>query len=228
MNQGTLFTIATWVIPLMFAIVFHEVAHGYVARLFGDQTAARLGRLTLNPLKHVDPVGTIILPMILAVMKAPVFGWAKPVPVDPRNLNHPRRDMMVVAAAGPLTNFVLAIIGAALLGVAILAFRGGEPTLVSQFIKMNLFNFLAVNVFLGLFNLLPIPPFDGSKVVAGLLPESAARVFDQLERYGLIIFAVLILLVPKLLGFDIIARFVMPPFAWAMELLMGIAKAIAG
>ncbi len=227
-SDNIIFTIATWAIPLILAIVFHEVAHGYVARRFGDPTAARLGRLTLNPFKHVDPFGTVILPMMLAVMKAPIFGWARPVPVDPRNLRHPRRDMMVVAAAGPLTNFVLALIGAVLLGIAFLAFRGTEPSLPARFVVMNLVNFLSINVFLGMFNLLPIPPFDGSKVVQGFLPEGAAQLFDQLERYGLIIFAVIILLLPKLLGFDLIERVVMPPFGWAMEQLLGIVKAIAG
>jgi len=222
------YTIAVWLIPLVIAIVFHEVAHGYVARLLGDRTAERLGRLTLNPIRHVDPIGTVVLPMVLAIAHAPIFGWAKPVPVDGRNLRNPRRDMMLVALAGPATNFVLATL-AALALAAFVGLAGGIPArlphTVNGFMFDTLYSFLLVNVFLGVFNLIPLPPFDGGHVVQGLLPRAAAIQYAKLARFGfpvlLILLFVLPMLSPKL---DIIRRVIGPIANAVARFFLGIAQ----
>ena len=173
MNQ-TLYNALALIVPLIVAIVFHEVSHGYVASLLGDPTAKERRRLSLNPLRHVDPVGTVILPGLLALVKAPVFGWAKPVPVIKARLRNPRYGMMAVAAAGPASNLVLAAVGAVLLGLLVRGVGDAQPGEPLRFIALNLSNFLSINIFLALFNLLPIPPFDGSHIVEGLLPPRAA------------------------------------------------------
>lgn len=228
MDDNIIFTVATWLIPLAIAIVFHEVAHGWVARANGDQTAARLGRLSLNPIKHVDPIGTIALPTFLAVIGAPIFGWAKPVPVMQSQLNNPRWDMVKVAAAGPATNIVLGIIGAVLLGVAIVVFGQAEKMSVGGFILTNLQNFIVINIFLALFNMIPIPPFDGSKVLGGFLPPSLGIPFQNLERFGFLFLIILIVVVPRVTGVNVVAEIVMPPFQWVMGWLGSIVTAIAG
>lgn len=212
---------------LVIAIVFHEVAHGWVANMLGDPTAKDLKRLSLNPLRHVDPVGTVILPGILALTGAPVFGWAKPVPVNFRRLNNPRRDMMVVAAAGPGTNLVLALIGAVLVGLLLPEdAQVGEPLSI---LGNALFAFMWINLFLALFNLIPLPPFDGSHIVEGLLPDDAARAYARLRPYGLPLLFFLLLIVPWLFpGLGIVERFVLPPVEWTMEHILMVARAIAG
>src|SRR4051794_15199647 len=149
--DNIVFRVATWLIPLVVAIVFHEVAHGWVANAFGDPTARRKGRLSLNPIRHVDPVGTVILPLILAVSGAPVFGWAKPVPVVARRMRNPRVHMILVALAGPGMNLLLALAGA--LALAGLIAAAPPPGLAWVFIGLNLFNFVAINVFLAVFNM---------------------------------------------------------------------------
>jgi Zn-dependent protease len=189
---------------LVIAIVFHEVAHGYAARLLGDPTASERGRLTLNPLAHVDPVGTVLVPGALALLGGPVFGWAKPVPVNKWRLNNPYLGMMAVAAAGPGSNFVLAGIGSVLLGLAIplgagfggdaaggaslLIDASGEPL----WLATGLFYFILVNLFLGLFNLLPIPPFDGSHIVGGILPKQLRAPWEKLQGIGMALILVLV------------------------------------
>jgi Zn-dependent protease len=195
--SDTLYSIATWLVPLTIAIVFHEVAHGLVARQFGDPTAERMGRLTLNPIKHVDPVGTLILPMLLAVANAPIFGWAKPVPVRADRMRNPRRDMIIVALAGPGMNLVLAVAATAILAVG-LAMGGGDPMSPGGFIASNAINFLLINIFLAVFNLIPLPPFDGGHVVEGLLPRPLAAPFRQLGRFSLPILFGLLLILPAL------------------------------
>ena len=197
MNPESLpYTIAIWLVPLVIAIVFHEVAHGWVARAFGDPTAARLGRLTLNPIKHADPVGTIGLPLILAVTGAPIFGWAKPVPVVAARLRNPRVHMMLVALAGPGINLVLALVAALALGLTVTP--GVEPVGIMRFVVDNLLNFLLINIFLAIFNLIPLPPFDGGHVVEGLLPRSAVPAWQQVSRFGFPILIVLLLVVPMI------------------------------
>lgn len=190
----TLGTIAVWLVPLVIAIVFHEVAHGVVANWLGDPTAAEQRRLTFNPIRHVDPVGTVALPLVLAVSGAPVFGWAKPVPVDARRMRSPRRDMVLVALAGPGINLLLALTAALL--IAVLATVTGEPSDASRFVGSNLINFLMINLFLAVFNLLPIPPFDGGHVVEGLLPRPLARRYAQIGRAGFGVLILLLLVLP--------------------------------
>jgi Zn-dependent protease len=231
MNE-TLFRAAALIVPLVLAIVFHEVAHGRVARHFGDPTALERGRLTLNPLRHVDPIGTIVLPGMLALAQLPVFGWAKPVPVDPRRLDNPRRDMMLVAAAGPGMNLLLALAGAVALGLLARSLGGvgqGQPGGLAGFVALNLFNFILINVFLALFNLLPIPPFDGSHIVEGLLPTRLARAYGRVRVFGFALVLVLLILLPTLIsGFDPVGTVVMPPVEWLTGHYLAIAQSVAG
>jgi Zn-dependent protease len=225
MNETLLTALA--VIPaLVIAIVFHEVAHGWAALALGDPTAKERRRLSLNPIRHVDPFGTLILPGLLALTGAPVFGWAKPVPVIKERLDNPRFGMMAVAAAGPGTNFVLAAIGAVLLG---LLARGMTvpPEGVAAFGLMALQSFILI--FLGLFNLLPLPPFDGSHIVEGLLPRPAARVYEKLRPFGFPLLFLLLLVIPWLFpDLGIVERVVLPPVAWAQEQYMRLATWVAG
>jgi Zn-dependent protease len=220
MDRKMLFEIATWLIPLVIAIVFHEVAHGLVARRLGDPTAEQRGRLSLNPLRHVDPVGTEILPLILAISHAPVFGWAKPVPVNYRRLRNPRRDMILVALAGPGMNLLLALLGATLLAATV--FLSGKPLgEAARFVAANALNFVWINLFLGIFNLLPIPPFDGGHVVQGLLPPPLAQRFGRIGRYSMLVLVVLLLVLPAL-GVNVVAQTVSPIVAAIAQGLLGI------
>lgn len=188
--------ILIWAIPLLFAITVHEMAHGWVASLRGDQTAARLGRLSPNPLRHIDPVGTVIVPAVLYFLGGFVFGWAKPVPVDWRNLKHPRRDMALVAFAGPGANFVMAVFWVVLAKCSIWV-EASAPWMAFVLFNMAVAGVL-VNLMLGVFNLFPIPPLDGSRIVSSLLKPSWAWQYERLERYGLII--LLALLASGILG----------------------------
>jgi Zn-dependent protease len=220
-------TIATWLVPLIIAIVFHEVAHGLVARRLGDPTAAAMGRLTLNPLKHIDPFGTVILPMALAVAHAPVFGWAKPVPVIKERLRNPRRDMVLVALAGPGMNLLLALVGTMVLGVT-MAMSDGQPTGMLDLVAQNAVNFLLINIFLAVFNLIPLPPFDGGHVVEGLLPPSLARPFATLGRFALPVLIFLLLILPMLSPrANVVARLVSPIVEAIARFFLGLAGAIS-
>lgn len=212
---------------LVVAIVFHEVAHGWVANLLGDPTAREQRRLSLNPLRHVDPVGTVILPGILALTGAPVFGWAKPVPVDARRLDNPRTGMMAVAAAGPGTNLLLALLGAVMVGLLLPdEARVGQPLSI---LGVGLFTFISINIFLALFNLIPLPPFDGSHIVEGLLPDGAARAYARLRPFGLPLLFLLLLVVPVLFPqLGIVENVVLPPVQWAQAQFLKIALAVAG
>jgi Zn-dependent protease len=191
--------VAVWALPVLFAITVHEVSHGWVAKHLGDPTAMMLGRLTLNPLKHIDPVGTVLVPLTLIVISQFtsggffIFGWAKPVPIAADNLHHPKRDMALVAAAGPAANLLMAFIWALIMKLAQLlpvslalplTYMGGAG--------------IAINVLLMVLNLIPVPPLDGSRVVAGFLPEPLAWKFGRLEQYGLMI--LLLLMVTGILG----------------------------
>ena len=218
--DNLVFQVATWLIPLVVAIVLHEISHGWVANAFGDPTARDLGRLSPNPIRHVDPIGTVALPLVLAVSGAPVFGWAKPVPVVAARMRNPRLHMMLVALAGPGMNLLLAMLA----GIVLALVRPeGPPSGPGElFLLLNLFNFIAINLFLAIFNLLPLPPFDGGHVVEGLLPRRAARHFAKLARFGfpLLIFLLLILpwLVPQA---NIVERVVRPPVEWLLRLFLG-------
>jgi Zn-dependent protease len=221
-TSNVIYQIAVWLVPLVIAIVFHEVAHGLVAKRLGDPTAQEKGRLTLNPIRHVDLFGTVILPMLLAISHAPVFGWAKPVPVDYSRLKNPRRDMVLVALAGPGTNLLLALLGAALLAGTIF-FSDGAGTVVSTIVAANALNFVLINIFLAVFNLLPVPPFDGGHVVEGLLPPPLAEDFRRIGRYSLLVFVVLLLVLPAVSPqADVVARIVSPIVDAITRLLLGI------
>ncbi|MFL6748289.1 MAG: site-2 protease family protein [Sphingomicrobium sp.] len=213
-----LWDVATWLVPLIIAIVFHEVSHGLVANALGDPTAKQRGRLTFNPVKHVDPFGTLLLPMVLAISGAPIFGWAKPVPVVSKRLRNPRFDMVLVALAGPGMNLLLAAATAALIALIVAMDPQGS---LWAFVVQNLVNFLAINIFLALFNLIPLPPFDGGHVVEGLLPPSLAVHYAKLWRYGLLLLILLLLVIPRLFpGADIVDRLVGPPVDWAIRALL--------
>jgi Zn-dependent protease len=205
MNQQfgpLLYTISIWALPAIIAITFHEAAHGFVARRFGDDTAWRLGRVTFNPLKHIDPMGTIVLPAFLLLLHSPfLFGYAKPVPINFRALRNPRRDMVWVAAAGPGINIVLALIAA-------LSFHlvGYLPDTLERWVGENLKNALIINIILAVFNLLPLPPLDGGRIAVGVLPDFLAIPLARLERYGMLILIALLLILPLIgdqLGVDL-------------------------
>jgi Zn-dependent protease len=200
--SNILYLISIWAIPVVIAITFHEAAHAYVARLFGDDTAWKLGRVSFNPLKHIDPMGTVLLPGILLLMHSPfLFGYAKPVPINFRALRNPRADMIWVAAAGPAINIVLAI-------VAALAFPlvGYLPLTAARWAAENLKNALIINAVLAVFNLLPLPPLDGGRIAVGVLPNALAVPLARLEPYGILILIAVLFILPMLgqnLGIDL-------------------------
>jgi Zn-dependent protease len=190
----SLYDLSVWVLPLIIAITFHEAAHGFVAHRLGDNTARQLGRVSFNPLRHIDPFGTLILPGILLLSHSPfLFGYAKPVPVNFRNLNHPRLDMVWVALAGPATNIALALATA-------LAFHALPlvPPNAAQWVADNLKNAFLINIVLAVFNMMPIPPLDGGRVAVGLLPRPLAYPLSRLEPYGMLILIGLLILLPML------------------------------
>ena len=227
--NDTIWQVATLALPLIFAIVFHEVAHGLAARALGDPTATEQRRLSLNPLRHVDLFGTLLLPGMLALAHLPVFGWAKPVPVDARRLRNPRRDMALVGAAGPAMNLVMALVAAIAIGLlARWLGPGHRPGAATAFVMSNLAVFLSINLFLALFNLLPLPPFDGSHVVEGLLPAPLARGYARFRRVGMLIPLVLIVLLPRLYpGFDPVGMVIDPPVNWLTDHYLALAELIA-
>jgi Zn-dependent protease len=201
------------------AIVLHEISHGWVANAFGDPTAREQGRLSLNPLRHVDPIGTVALPLLLAVSGAPVFGWAKPVPVVAKRMRKPRLHMMIVALAGPGMNLFLAMLAGIALALVRLAVPAGG--VAWAFLMLNLINFIAINIFLAVFNLLPLPPFDGGHVVEGLLPRRLARYYRKVGRFGFPLLIFLLLVLPMMApGADVVERVVRPPVDWLLRLFL--------
>lgn len=216
--SDVVYTASVWILPVLLAVTLHEAAHGWVAWKLGDDTAYRAGRVTFNPLAHVDRMGTIIIPALLIMIRSPfLFGWAKPVPVHFGRLGSPRRDMILVAAAGPATNIMLAVASAALIHATI-----AMPDTAADWVRLNLINSIRLNVLLAIFNMLPLPPLDGGRVVTGLLPASLARPYAELERYGLFILVGLIFIVPWLAN---AAGLRVDPFAY---LIGGPARYVIG
>jgi Zn-dependent protease len=216
-----LYDVSTWIVPLIIAITFHEAAHGFVAHRLGDDTAWKLGRVSFNPLKHIDPFGTILLPGLLLLSHAPfLFGYAKPVPVNFRALNHPRIDMVWVALAGPAINIVLGALAAAAFHLI-----GLMPSGWAQWVADNLKNALVINVVLAVFNMLPLPPLDGGRVAVGLLPDVLARPLSRLEPYGMLILIAILIALPLLgaqLGqnLDFISQWVRAATGFVIRLLL--------
>lgn len=224
--EKTFLTISIMLVPIMFAVVCHEVAHGFVAWRFGDPTARMLGRLTLNPIKHIDIIGTIAVPVFLVLSHSGIlFGWAKPVPVTFENLRNPKRDMIWVSAAGPITNFVIAIVSALLLR-SIVAL--GNPAFL-EFSKITFIEpiilMLAASVYfnllLAIFNMIPLPPLDGGHVLMGLLPQRQAYAFAKLEKHGFLILIALLFILPSLLGIDIFRLIIYPILYTGILVLAG-------
>jgi Zn-dependent protease len=219
--NSTIYTASVWVIPVVIAITFHEAAHGFVAHRLGDDTAWQLGRVSANPLKHIDPFGTLLLPAFLLLSHSPfLFGYAKPVPVNFRKLNNPRLDMVWVALAGPATNIVLALAAAA--GFHLLGFA---PANSAQWIFDNLKNALVINVVLAIFNMIPIPPLDGGRVAVGLLPNALAIPLSRLEPYGMLILIGFLIILPLLgnqlgLNLDIISSILRTATGYVIQLLL--------
>lgn len=207
---NTLQIIAVWVLPVLFAITVHEVAHGWVASKLGDKTALMMGRLTLNPARHIDPIGTIIVPGLLLILGGFIFGWAKPVPIDWHKLKNPRRDIALVAIAGPLANICMAIMWAITVKLALFLlnhkFPGGEAIFYMG--KAG----ITINLMLAVLNMLPIPPLDGSRIISSLLPPTLSQQFNRLEPFG---FFVLL----ALLALGILPYLIAPPVQYLYYLL---------
>jgi Zn-dependent protease len=217
----TLYDLSVWVLPLIIAITFHEAAHGFVAHALGDNTAYDRGRVSFNPLKHIDPFGTLMLPAMLLLVHSPfLFGYAKPVPVNFRALRNPRIDMVWVALAGPATNIALALAAAA-------AFHLLDyvPANTAQWVADNLKNALLINVVLAVFNMLPIPPLDGGRVAVGLLPRALGTPLARLEPFGMLILIGILILLPIVgsqfgLNLDIISTILRTMTGYVIQLLL--------
>ncbi len=209
--MNTLQLLSVWALPVLFAITLHEVAHGWTARHFGDMTAAQLGRLSLNPIKHIDPVGTVIVPAVLLFLGGFVFGWAKPVPVNMFHLHNPKRDMAVVAAAGPAANLVMAL-GWALIAKLGVSMYGTLEWIAVPLILMGQAG-IAINLVLMLLNLLPLPPLDGGRVVAGVLPDNLSYQYGRIEPLGLFILL-------GLLALGVLGKILNPPYTALSDLIV--------
>ena len=202
----SIYTLTTWIIPLFLCIILHEIAHGYIALKLGDKTAWLLGRLNLNPIKHFDVMGSFVVPLLLWLTHAPIlFGWAKPVPVDFRHLNRPKRDTGLVAAAGPLMNLILAILFALL--ARLILFVMPEHLSLTAWLIENLKHGIVFSLVLACFNLLPILPMDGGRILWSLLPQRYANVYAESEKYGLFVLIGVLLLLP-MMGLDIVGWFI--------------------
>jgi Zn-dependent protease len=217
----TLYDVSVWVLPLVIAITFHEAAHGFVARHFGDNTASELGRVSFNPLRHIDPFGTLMMPAILLLSHSPfLFGYAKPVPVNFRALRNPRIGMVWVALAGPATNIALALLAASAFHALVFV-----PASTAQWLADNLKNALVINVVLAVFNMLPIPPLDGGRVAVGLLPRVLAFPLARLEPYGMLILIGILIVLPLAgsqfgLNLDVISAILRTSTGYVLRLVL--------
>jgi Zn-dependent protease len=219
----TLYDVSVWVLPLVIAITFHEAAHGFVAHRLGDNTAYDLGRVSFNPLRHIDPFGTLMMPAILLMSHSPfLFGYAKPVPVNFRALRSPRIDMVWVALAGPATNIALALFAAAAFHVV-----DYLPPNAAQWVSDNLKNAVVINVILAIFNMLPIPPLDGGRVAVGLLPKALALPLSRLEPFGMLILIGFLILLPLAgsqlgLNLDVISAILRTSTGYVIQLILAL------
>ena len=217
MAQEFLWQLSIWAFPVLVAIVFHELAHGWVAYRLGDPTAAVMGRLTLNPLSHIDIIGTVLLPAFLIWAGGPVFGYAKPVPVDFDNLKDPRRDMIRVALAGPGANIILALLSLVVVKLLIMSGNPGAGS-TSTYLWYMALTSVRINVMLAVFNILPIPPLDGGRVLVGVLPEAQAMQVARIEPFGFII--VVALLMTGALTYTLVP--IMDLVIWFLAVLVGV------
>ena len=216
-----LYGLSVWAIPLVLCMVIHELAHGYIAMKLGDKTALRAGRLTLNPSAHIDPIGSIVLPLVLVLSSSPVlFGWAKPVPVNFNALNNPKRDMGLVAAAGPVSNILLAIIFVFLGRIVLEIVPVSSP--LFMWLRDNIMNGILFSLVLAVFNLLPILPLDGGRILVSLLPKKLAYQYQQTESYGMYILLGLMFL-PFVLGVNIIGLFIGSILPYLYKFIMWLA-----
>jgi Zn-dependent protease len=217
---GMLYSLATWALPVLLAITLHEAAHGWAADKLGDPTARLLGRVSFNPVRHVEVFGTLLLPGFLLLTGAPfLFGWAKPVPVNFRNLRNPRRDMVFVAAAGPAANFLIALAAAFMLHIPFWMEQGEA----SQFLARMLINMIQLNLVLMLFNLIPLPPLDGGRIAVGLLPDFLAVPLARLERFGMLLLILGMLVLPLINSDWSLFALLHQPLDWMADLLVRMA-----
>ena len=215
--------VSVWALPIIFAITLHEAAHGWMADRLGDPTARMMGRISANPIRHIDPMGTIILPALLLLTAGFAFGYAKPVPVNFRNLHNPRRDMVLVAAAGPGANVLMAIVAALMLNLVPYL-----PDQAAQWLGTNCVNAILINGVLATFNMIPLPPLDGGRVAVGLLPRALAMPLARLERYGMLIIFGAVFLVPLIasqfgIAFNPVFALIAPVVNGFVQLLLSLA-----